>query len=185
MNDLHSPQLFRDCHVYTRHSRLNPQDLLEIDRQLEAWLDADDSRLDRTHYFHGRHENLYLREPPPEALRTLIDESTELAAELLGIDAPELKVGWWFNRMQPGDITTLHSHDDGFELLSGVVYLRVPEDSGDLILEPPNDDPLTLPPVAGEYRFFDPTLPHRVTENRSGERRLSIGMNFGRLEDCP
>jgi hypothetical protein len=177
--------LFRDRHHHVRRSRLKPADLLAIDRQLEAWLDADDSRLERTHYFHGRHENLYLRERPPEGLRQLIDEATGLAAELLQLDARELRAGWWFNRMLPGDVTTLHSHDDGFELLSGVVYLRVPEHSGDLVLEPAGEQPLILPAVAGEYRFFDPTLPHRVTENRSGERRLSIGMNFGRLEDSP
>lgn len=178
MTEQHSPQLFARRSHYERRSALSPKQLLEIDRQLELWLDQDPQRLEMTHYFHGRHENLYLRSTPPPALRQLLDEATDLAAELLNRPASGLRAGWWFNRMQPGDITTLHTHDDGFELLSGVVYLRVPEHSGNLVLDIDGRE-LIVPPVAGEYRFFDPTTPHRVTRNDSGERRLSIGMNFG------
>ncbi len=178
MKELHSPRLFADRTHFVRRSALPAAQLLEIDRQLEAWLDADDARFEKTHYFHGRHENLYLRDQPPAALRELIDEATGLAAELLEMSPGELRAGWWFNRMMPGDITTLHTHDDGFELLSGVVYLRIPEGSGNLVIERDGEE-TRLPPVAGEYRFFDPTTPHRVTRNESGERRLSIGMNFG------
>ena len=183
MVELHSPQLFSEKHYYTRSSRLDLQTLLDIDQALETWLDQDSGRLERTHYFHGRHENLYLRQTPPLALQTLLDEAQGYAAELIGIEAGLLRAGWWFNRMEPGDITTLHRHDDGFELLSGVVYLRVPDGSGELVLEPPGEEPIPIPPRAGEYRFFDPTLPHRVTRNESGQRRLSIGMNFGRVDE--
>ncbi len=181
MTELHSPQLFAErCH-YSRRSALRNGQLIEIDRQLEAWLDAGSDRLDTTHYFHGRYENLYLRQAPPPVLQQLLDEATGLAAELLHMPPAALRAGWWFNRMLPGDITTLHTHDDGFELLSGVIYLRVPPNSGDLVLECPQGD-LRVPAEAGVYRFFDPTTPHRVTRNRSSERRLSIGMNFGLMD---
>jgi hypothetical protein len=178
MKELHNPRLFRDQSHYVRQSRLDQSQLLDIDRQLENWLDREPERLERTHYFHGRHENLYLRDAPPPALRLLIDEATGLAAELLDMPVQELRAGWWFNRMMPGDVTTLHTHDDGFELLSGVVYLRVPEGSGELVLETGGEQ-IHVTPAPGAYRFFDPTTPHRVTRNASGERRLSIGMNFG------
>ena len=94
------------------------------------------------------------------------------------MDTNDLKIGYWFNLMQPGHITTLHRHDDFDELISGVIYLRVPENSGDLILEAGKKS-VTLTPETGNYIFFDPATPHRVTQNLSEHYRLSIGMNIG------
>ena len=111
-------------------------------------------------------------------MQQLLDESYKLAAELIEIDAGELSVGFWFNLMQPGQITDWHTHDDLDELVSAVVYLKVPQNSGDLILKSPAQT-IRLQPVSGHYVFFDPATPHAVTENLSTEHRLSIGMNFG------
>ena len=75
-------------------------------------------------------------------------------------------------------VTETLGKDDLDELVSAVVYLKVPQNSGDLILKSPAQT-IRLQPVSGHYVFFDPATPHAVTENLSTEHRLSIGMNFG------
>ena len=105
-------------------------------------------------------------------------ESLSFCAELLDVNNEELSIGYWFNLMQPGHITTLHTHDNLNELISGVVYLTVPEDSGDLVLQTDNRE-INLTPITGNYIFFDPETPHLVTKNNSSRHRLSIGMNIG------
>jgi ectoine hydroxylase-related dioxygenase (phytanoyl-CoA dioxygenase family) len=40
-----------------------------------------------------------------------------------------------------------------------------------------------LTPQAGMFVFFAPDVLHSVNANRSGERRISMGMNFGSISD--
>jgi hypothetical protein len=165
-----------------RKSKFSQPQLTEIDNQLQQLLQQDSERLSKTHFFHGRYENIYLDAPASDCgldtLDSLIDESLNNAADLLQTDKSELKIGYWFNLMQPGQVTTLHRHDDFDELLSGVVYLAVPEHSGDLILQVNNQE-IVIPPVSGDFVYFSPETPHRVSENLSTRHRLSIGMNIG------
>ena len=69
-------------------------------------------------------------------------------------------------------------HDEDDELVSGVYYVQVPRDTGELLLTH-GDVSTRVQPVAGQFVFFAPDVLHEVTENRSTETRLSIGMNFG------
>ena len=80
--------------------------------------------------------------------------------------------------MPPGSMTTLHTHDDYDELLSGVYYVRVPEDSGDLIIHHASEK-IVISPTTGDFIFFNPDTRHEVTRNNSRQHRLSIGINFG------
>lgn len=165
-------------HPYQRaHSDLSEQQLLRIDEYLQQTLIQNSEQLRKTHLFHGRYENIYIDEPQCNDLHTLMDEAVQRAAGVIGVDANQLSIGYWFNLMNPGDITDWHTHDDDDELLSGVVYLKVPENSGNLIIREQNQ--VELKPRLGGYVFFLPSTPHVVTENRSLEHRLSIGMNFG------
>lgn len=82
--------------------------------------------------------------------------------------------------MNPGDKTTLHQHDDDDELLSAVYYIKVPENSGTLILhKTPIKTQVT--PQEGMFAFFPPDMPHEVTENMSNSARISLGINIGPL----
>lgn len=133
----------------------------------------------RSHYFHGRYENLVLpREwlPEIESLLTFV----EAAARQILRRPPTfgLRTGFWFNLMRQGHVTTRHTHDEDDELLSAVYYVSVPPDSGDLILYP-SGGPVRVHPFEGRLILFQPDLPHEVSENRSGQPRLSIGMNLG------
>jgi quercetin dioxygenase-like cupin family protein len=80
--------------------------------------------------------------------------------------------------MQQGHVTQPHRHDVDGELISAVYYIRVPSDSGDLILTGDSRQK-TILPREGMFVFFQPDVLHEVTENKSGATRLSIGMNFG------
>ena len=175
--------LFKDAPYTRRISQLSPDQLHSIDRYLEQLLAEDAPQLRQTHYFHGRHENIYLEQHENADLRQLIEESLGYCAEMLKVTPQQLSISYWFNRMLPGHVTTLHRHDDFDELISGVVYLKVPENSGDLILQPADGEEIVLSPITGNYLYFDPTTPHAVSENRSDQHRLSIGMNIGLLEN--
>jgi hypothetical protein len=98
------------------------------------------------------------------------------ARQILARD--DLRLGFWFNIMQPGDRTARHNHEEGDELLSCVYYLEAPRNSGDLLLYPPRKT-LQIPPVSGHLVYFPPRLAHAVDENRSDRRRVSVAFNFG------
>jgi hypothetical protein len=138
----------------------------------------DSGELKRSHYFEGRYENLYVPEQSLPALAPVLTAARRGANQFLGRDHPELAVGFWLNEMGPGHRTLPHSHDEDDELVSGVYYVRVPDNSGELILKQGATE-TRVTPREGMFVFFPPHVVHEVRENRSGEMRLSIGMNFG------
>ena len=144
--------------------------------------DSPDIR--KTHLFDGRYENIYLNEQHIPELVTVITEATQLAEQILHLQ--NLRTGYWFNYMPPGASTTLHTHDDDDELLSGVYYVAVPQDSGNLIIYDDADksrsESVEIIPATGQFVFFGPDVRHEVSRNNSREHRLSIGMNFGLAE---
>lgn len=131
--------------------------------------------LNRTHFFNGRYENIYLTEDQVPALVRLKADAKQRASRLL--NSPVIKMGCWFNEMPPGACTTLHRHDDDDERLSGVYYVCVPENSGELIIHRSAQLIRHFPRV-GQWVFLAPQMPHEVAKNFSEETRLSIAFNF-------
>jgi hypothetical protein len=138
----------------------------------------DDPGLQRSHLFAGRYENVYVPEARLPAIQPVLAEARRAAAEYLQRPNISLSMGFWFNEMGPGHVTMPHSHDDDDELVSGVYYVRVPQNSGELVLTQ-GCLVTRVTPVEGQFVFFPPDVIHEVTENRSLETRLSVGMNFG------
>jgi len=140
----------------------------------------DDENTRKTHLFFGRYENIYLTSKQIPQINDVLNSVIEIAARILKRPTNELKAGLWFNVMNPGDRTTLHKHDDDDELLSAVYYIKVPENSGDLII---GKTPAftRLMPQEGMLAFFPPSMPHEVTENLSSDCRISLGINIGPL----
>ncbi len=141
----------------------------------------EDPSIRKTHLFEGRYENIYIDEKHIPELAEIIKAATDHATQILGVD--KLRAGYWMNFMPPGSITIAHRHDDDDELLSGVYYVSVPENAGNLILQDPHDasesGKIEIIPQAGLFVFFKPDVVHEVTRNNSSGNRLSIGMNFG------
>jgi len=164
-HSLHSARL-------ASYTELNQQ----LAEGLQRFIDDQDTR--KTHEFFGRYENIYIDAAKIPAISQVLRMVTEIAAEILQQPAEGLKAGLWFNLMQPGDRTTLHRHDDDDELLSAVYYVKVPENSGELVLvKPPMHCRVT--PEEGLFVFFPPDMPHEVTENLSQHSRISLGINIG------
>ncbi|MEI7842513.1 MAG: 2OG-Fe(II) oxygenase [Gallionellaceae bacterium] len=135
--------------------------------------------LKRSHYFGGRYENLYLEREKIPSLTTIIKQAELFAQQILNTQQ-NLRSGFWFNEMGPNQATTEHDHDEDDELLSGVYYVEVPENSGDLvILDKKIPSRTIVKPQEGMFVFFAPSVLHEVTVNLSNQRRISIGMNFG------
>jgi hypothetical protein len=132
----------------------------------------------RSHYFGDRYENLYLARRNLPEIEPLLQAVLGVAAELLSVSEQALKVGFWFNAMQPGQATLPHTHDDYDELLSAVYYLQVPRHSGNLVLTR-DDHRYTVLAEEGKLVIFSPETLHEVTENLSQSLRLSIAMNIG------
>jgi 2OG-Fe(II) oxygenase superfamily len=156
----------RDCEALnatlcTRIRRLLPGDIVR-----------------RHHYLGGRYENFHVMLESIPELRVILDLATAQAAHILKRPKKELRLGWWLNIMQPGDITFPHTHDTNDELLSGVYYIDVPPDSGKLVLTQ-DAQRLEIEPRAGRFVFFAPDLMHEVTRNESDRPRISVGFNVG------
>ena len=145
---------------------------------------SDDDFNSKTHLFNGRYENLYLGEEKIPGLEVIVNTANEEAAKLLEMDKEKLASGFWLNSMRPGDVTTAHTHDDDDELLSCVYYVRVPKNSGNLIIYENSgnggQNKIEIDSTTGDFVFFKPDVPHEVTKNNSSEHRLSIAFNFGR-----
>ena len=141
----------------------------------------DDSATGKTHFFHGRFENLYIGKAQLPEIAPLVELAESLAQQRLGV-RQALRSGYWFNAMGPGHVTSRHSHEEIDELLSAVYYVQVPKDSGDLIL---HAEPavVRITPEPGLMVLFPPDLEHEVTENLSDRQRLSIAFNFGPTEE--
>lgn len=155
-------------------------DAAEINRQImDAYLQLrEQDLLRRTHFFGGRYENLYLERERIHAIGRVLEQADGYAKNLLKTPDEKLRSGFWINDMGPNEVTTEHDHDDYDEMLSGVYYVQVPQDSGELIVVDKHCRTLVTP-QAGMFVFFAPNVLHSVSVNRSKERRISIGMNFG------
>jgi hypothetical protein len=140
-------------------------------------LHQHDSDIRRSHLFNGRYENIYLTSAQIPELEQLLDEALDHARRILGVH--DLQAGCWFNYMPPGAVTTVHSHDDYDELLSGVYYVFVPPNSGNLVIYQGSGQHV-ITPQEGMFVFFAPETVHEVSENLSAHERLSIGINFGK-----
>jgi len=137
-----------------------------------------DPVLQRSHYFAGRYENIYMPAARLPALAAVLHAAKQGAEHYLEKPVAGISTGFWLNEMGPGHVTLPHHHDEDDELVSGVYYIRVPEDSGDLLLKQ-GEDCRRIMPREGMFVFFSPRVMHEVTRNNSDAVRLSVGMNFG------
>ncbi len=141
-------------------------------------------RVRQSHHFAGRFENIYINEVDIPEIATLLTVVKQQAGQLLGMPANTLKAGFWFNAMEGGHVTAPHHHDENDELLSAVYYIRVPENSGDLVLHD-EDRKIRVQPRPGKLVMFTPDVLHEVTTNYSPELRLSVGINVGPATPVP
>ena len=167
--------LFQE-HTLAETGRLN---IRLYDRFMELY---GTERIRQSHHFEGRFENIYLQEADIPEIAAVLDVMKQQTAQSLGIPVAALKVGFWFNAMDAGHRTSLHHHDENDELLSAVYYIRVPENSGDLILHDAGNT-VRIQPQEGKLVMFAPGVLHEVTAHLGSGLRLSVAMNVGPADD--
>ena len=162
------------------YTRVFSQPCFDINKKVVDKFESltDNDFKEKTHLFNGRYENIYLDVNKIPELKVIVDAANENAANILNIKQDKLVSGFWLNAMAAGDVTTAHTHDDDDELLSCVYYIKVPENSGDLIIID-NNKKTIVKPEEGMFVFFTPDVLHEVSKNESSESRLSIAFNFG------
>ena len=143
-----------------------------------------------THFINNRWENIYVNPHNIPSVLPLLSEIHSIAIEtfhaklaphqtlvipneLLGYEKNE----FWFNSAFPGESTGSHNHN-GKAIISGVYYLQVPEDCGNIAFLKGNKEKLEVPVKSGKLLFFQPELDHFVQENMSSKVRISLAFNF-------
>ena len=105
---------------------------------------------------------------------------------------------WWVNINKPNSYNVKHDHPGSD--MSGVIWVKVPENSGNLyfphnnyfcrLREIENSKPFAkqgfgheVKPQAGNVILFPSCLQHEVTRNKSDEERISISFNSWFVDD--
>ena len=87
--------------------------------------------------------------------------------------------GMWGNISSTTHYNTIHKHSNPIKWLSGVYYLQVFPDSGNITFY---DDlflnNLEYTPVVGDLLIFPGSSPHAVKPNNNSKDRVSIAFNF-------
>lgn len=100
----------------------------------------------------------------------------------------------WVNVNSKGDYNVRHTHFSQTILLSGIYYVKVPKNSGNIRFYDPRGPLISdmtdhryysgsymyheLEPDPGTLIFFPPWIEHDVTPNESEEERVSIAFNI-------
>ena len=161
------------------HSRLN--------KKIIQTLYKNKKQFYQTHKINGRWENQFLnvRYIPQVkqifrfaclAAKSFKDIPLIIPYKELGLPINE----FWFNISKPGDATAWHNHKNQ-SILSGVYYLKVPKNSGNIKFRKRiSEDYIewVVKAEAGKMILFDPTIKHSVPKNRSDENRISLAFNL-------
>ena len=90
----------------------------------------------------------------------------------------EVTIHSWVNINEKGNWNFPHNHI-GTDL-SGVYYVKVPKDSGQIVFFDPRkiESAMGVQPVEGNLFMFPSYLEHMVTPSESNETRISIAFNI-------
>ena len=88
----------------------------------------------------------------------------------------------WGNISSFSNFNALHSHSKETHHMSGVIYLKCPKNSGNIIFHDPlNLDFITsITPKESQILLFPSLILHSVEPNLSQEDRISIAFNFNK-----
>ena len=140
-----------------------------------------------SHKINGRWENQYLDMSHIPCVRkilniacqegkNIIDQSLVIPYKELGFSRNE----FWFNLAKPGDCTGWHDHKEQ-AVLSGVFYLQVPKNSGDIFFREKRKESWfewSIKSRIGKMILFDSNLEHSVPINNSNDIRISLAFNL-------
>lgn len=131
--------------------------------------------------------------PPFQPLTRSVSAASKGVLDFLKLDYQSFVItNCWANINPKGHSHQAHTHPNNF--LSGVYYVRAPENSGDIEFHDPRQQAVVLVPKVnernpfnawkqsitpkeGQLLMFNSWFQHLVQENRSDEERISISFN--------
>tara|TARA_B100000287_G_C20147837_1_gene588927 strand:+ start:24 stop:569 length:546 start_codon:yes stop_codon:yes gene_type:complete len=126
-----------------------------------------------------------------------MDEVANLVPTLKEDDFNSFNIYAWVNVNGEGHSNNKHSHFTSDILISGVYYVKVPEDSGNIRFYDPRGELIHktldwkyyhnyqyhyIKPKEGQMIFFPCWLEHDVEPNQSNDERVSIAFNVRRIK---
>lgn len=87
---------------------------------------------------------------------------------------------YWFNINYPGSYNHIHNHltpNKPMQGISGTFYLKVPDNSGNIIFTEKKEKVEVISKV-GKVLLFSSYLDHEVSENKSNDDRISVAFNY-------
>jgi len=140
-----------------------------------------------SHKINGRWENQYLGyQFVPQIIdifrlackagKALAGRSVIIPYQGLGLSVDE----YWFNVTLPYESTGWHDHKNN-AILSGVYYLKVPSNSGDICFRQKINkswDEFSIRSETGKMVIFDSNIQHSVSRNKSDDKRISLAFNM-------
>ena len=140
-----------------------------------------------SHKINGRWENQYLSIDHVPQLKKIFHFACKVGKKIIGkpLVVPYKEMGlpmdeFWFNIARPGESTGWHDHKDR-SVLSGVYYLKVPDNAGDILFRKRDKDKIVewnIRSETGKLILFHPNIEHSVTINKSNHDRISIAFNL-------
>jgi len=148
---------------------LDPLEKLLLDNYSNKWSDyAADSR----------NEDSYC--PPSPIVDDIIEEMVSVFYQVT--NEKVVAKQYWGHIHEKNMSTREHNHLN--YAVSAVLYVSVPEGSGDLVFRPKLNHryhswgATTIKPEKGFYYIFPAYLDHYVTRNQSDNNRISFSINF-------
>ena len=161
---------------------------IKIDQILKEFF-QNTEKYQYTHYIKKRWENIYLSPQDVPSVLPLLSFAMSTALELFRdvlephqtLIIPHALLGYeknefWFNAASKGQSTRMHNHNEQ-ALVSGVFYLKAPNNSANIFFKSGKDEELKIEPKTGKIVFFPSVLDHYVPENTSSETRISLAFN--------
>lgn len=124
-----------------------------------------------------------------------IDPLVYAIADKWGIKKNIKLINWWYSIHKKHDYGKLHNHNEG--IISGVYYIKVPSNSGQISFERPDDQKYffegdeinsynykyySYDPEEGKVILFPSYLKHLVHQNTTEDlpdERICIAFNYG------
>ncbi|MBW0144816.1 TIGR02466 family protein [Sphingomicrobium clamense] len=139
-------------------------------------------------------DDLPMRDPAFGDLKPILQKHARTFAKELAWDVKPKLDSLWVNLMEPGAVHSAHIHPHS--ILSGTLYIDIPDDSGAIRFEDPRlpmmmaapmrdeEAPehlrpfVDIAPKAGTLLLWESFVRHEVLPHRGETERLSISFNF-------
>ena len=150
-------------------------------------VDQKQENLTFSHKINGRWENQYLSIDHVPQLKKIFHFACKVGKKIIGkpLIVPYKEMGlpideFWFNIARPGESTGWHDHKDR-SVLSGVYYLKVPDNAGDILFRKRDKNETVewkIRSETGKLILFHSNIEHAVTINKSNHDRISVAFNL-------